>query len=139
MSIERIRLMGLQDRRLEAGAKRNRSTSTRESDISQRARAMKGMMKTATELTMQIEGSHSPDTADLKEQAEAGLRLIYHDVVAGGGTLWAFKQLVADNVSLEKKKAADAEADARLAEETESERLAFMGERPVIKRDAFGL
>ena len=140
MSIERARLNGLQDRRLEAG--RNHSTPTKDGDISSRARAFKGMLHDATFHTMALEGSH--DAPGQQTASQEALRAIRGDVIRGGHSLMAFDLLVTDNVALEKRKAQEEADDARLVDETFSERQAFTGEVPInwgnhAKRDPFGL
>ena len=138
-------IKGMTDPRLERDW-RTGVTPTKDSDISARARAFKSMLGQATFHTMALEGSQ--DAPEQQEASEQALRAIRGNVVRGGHSLMAFDMLVTDNVTLEKRKAKEEAEDARLVEETFSERQAFRGETPIVanvnfgnhaKRDPFGL
>ncbi len=130
MSVERIRLNGMQSRALELGAKKpSRSTPTKDSEVVV-ARAYRGLMEAATFHTMRLEGSGG--TPEQLEASQEALRAIRGDIVRAGHILPVFDMVVKDNVTLEKKKAKDEADDARLVEETFSEHQAFRGEVPIV-------
>lgn len=142
MSMERIRLNGLQDRSLEI--RRNHSTSTKDSDISQRARLYKGLAQEAAVASMALEGMQGGrGTPEMVEVQTAQIRAIRHDAVASGFNLQAFDLVVKDKVALLKKKEEEKEADWKLINKEFPgqfegwEKQAFMGDVPP-RNDAGG-
>lgn len=124
--MERIRLNGFQDRRLEVGKKGDKPTDGK----TPRAVAYKALMESATFHTMRLEGSGG--TPEQQEASQEALRAIRGDVVRRRHNLEAFDTIVRDNVEIEKRKAQEEAEDERLVEETFSERQAFIGEIPIV-------
>ena len=104
MSMERVRLNGLQDRKLEAN--RNHSTPTKDSDISERARLYKGLAQEAAVASMALEGMRGGrGTQEMVEAQNAQLRGIRHDVVVEKFNLDLFDEVVRNRVKILKDKA----------------------------------
>ena len=115
MSIERIRLSGLQSRSLELGRKkRDKTTPTTEGDIGQRARLYKGLAEGAAVAHMALEGmSDGRGTPEMVEAQTSTIRAARREAVMAGFNLSGFDLVVQDRIAIIKAKA----EEDRLAEE----------------------
>lgn len=153
MSLERQRLNGLQDRRLEAGRNwRDGVTPTKPEDIGERARLYKGLAMDAAIASMALEGmSGGRGTAEMVEAQTAQIRGVRREAVLAGFNLGGFDLVVKDKIAVmkakaeeERLKALEKEGDYKLLRgefpgvfpEPDSERIDLMGERPVHRNDA---
>ncbi len=116
MGIERQKLMGLQSRSLElGGAKRDKSTPTKDSDIGVSAKLYKSLAQGAAMATMALEGmSGGRGTQEMIDAQTAQIRAARGDAVRAGFNLDGFDLVVKDKVAVMKAKAAEEAADADL-------------------------
>ena len=115
MSIERIN--GFQDRKLEVG--RDKTTPTKESDITPKARLFKRLVNEAVIPTMALEGmSGGKGTQEMIDAQVGQLRAIKREAVIGGIGMDAFQLRVKMKVDEIKKQQEldDAEFQARQGE-----------------------
>ncbi len=127
MSIERQRLNGLQDRKLELGGKRSKSTPTKEGDIGQRATLYKGLVEGVVVASMALEGmSGGRATPEMLEATTGQIRAGRREAVIAGFDLGGFDLVVKDKITRLKEQAAEE------AEFEALERQARMGEVPPV-------
>lgn len=141
MSIERIRLQGLQSRSLELG--KNKSTPTQESDIGARARLYKGLVMNAAIAHMALEGmSGGRGSQEMIEAQTAQIRGARREIVIAGFNLEGFDLIVKDKIALLKEKAReeaeDAELQAKLGEVPPVTDIVNFGTHAFKKDDAGG-
>lgn len=126
MSIERIRVQGLQDRRLELGRKTghnfdaasSRMTPTAEGDIGERANLYKGLVEGVAMAHMAFEGMQGGrGTQEMMDAQTAQIRAGRREAVLAGFNLGGFDLVVKDKIARMKEQAAQEAEDARLAEE----------------------
>lgn len=122
MSIESVRLRGLQDRRLEV--RRNHSTPTKEGDISPRAQAYKRLVTSAVFHTMALEGS--ADSPDQQALSSAALVTIRDEVRHFGFIPKLFNEIVQSKIADIRREAQEDEEDAMIGGEVE--RVLFMAQ-----------
>lgn len=136
MSIERQRLNGLQDRRLELGG--GKSTPTSDADIGPRARLFMHLVEEAVVPTMALEGmSGGRGTQEMIDAQTAQLRVIRRKAVIGGiGTealALRVKMRVDEIKEEQRERDEDAELEARVRAtltKTDFERQAELGDVP---------
>src|SRR5687768_14656526 len=126
MSIERTRLNGLQDRRLELG--RDKTTPTKDSDITPRARLFMGLVENAVYATMALEGmSDGRATPDMLDEQVKKIRVARHDAVVSGFSLMTFDLRVKMKIEEMREKEKEEQDDEDLAH-TVREALLFRSE-----------
>lgn len=142
MSIERVRLNGLQSRSLELRS--GKSAPTKPEDIGQRARFYKSLAMNAAMASMALEGmSGGRGTQEMMDAQTAQIRATRREAVLSGFNLEGFDLVVKDRIAILKAKAEEdrlkeleKEGDYKLLRaefpgvfpEPDSEHQAMMGE-----------
>lgn len=155
MSIERTRLNGLQPRTdTRSRDWRTKVTSTKDSDIGERARLYKGLAMDAAVAHMALEGmSGGRGTQEMIDAQNAQIRAASREAVLAGFNLRGFEDVVKTHIARIKDKAeeerlaeAEKEGDYALLRkefpgvfpEPDYEHQAMMGEPPVVDIVNFG-
>lgn len=130
MSIEKIRLNGMQSRDLELGRKTghtfegSKMTPTTEADISPRAQAYKRLVTSAVFHTMALEGT--PDSPDQQALSSAALVTIRDEVRHYGFMPKLFAEIVQSKIAKIREEKQEEAEDTAFGQEVE--RVLFMAQ-----------